>query len=220
MIEVEIKSLLGEVRAAEALRAALRERGASSGRSYKQLNHYFEGQDVVLLNDILGDLLSEETKAKIATISENNMKTSIRSRETEGEVRIVVKATLGDGTSANGIARIEVEEVLPLTLEELDGRLLAAGFTYQSKWSREREEYALNDVSVCLDKNAGYGYVAEFERVVGEDEDHTSVKDVLLGLMNEFSLSELPQDRLERMFSHYNQHWPEYYGTDRVFTIL
>jgi hypothetical protein len=29
----------------------------------------------------------------------------------------------------------------------------------------------------------------------------------------------LAQERLERMFAHYNQNWPEYYGTTKVFII-
>jgi len=38
-------------------------------------------------------------------------------------------------------------------------------------------------------------------------------------LMESLGVQELPQDRLERMFAFYNAHWPEYYGTDRIFTV-
>jgi hypothetical protein len=37
--------------------------------------------------------------------------------------------------------------------------------------------------------------------------------------MAELGVEELLQDRLERMFAHYNEHWQEYYGTDRTFII-
>ncbi len=37
--------------------------------------------------------------------------------------------------------------------------------------------------------------------------------------MKEVGVAELPQDRLERMFAYYNLHWPEYYGTENIFTI-
>ena len=61
---------------------------------------------------------------------------------------------------------MEFETVMVMTLEELDKLLLNAGLEYQAKWSREREEYKLGDTNICLDKNAGYGYMAEFEKVV------------------------------------------------------
>jgi hypothetical protein len=37
--------------------------------------------------------------------------------------------------------------------------------------------------------------------------------------MQELGVDELAQDRLARMFAHYNQNWPDYYGTDKTFTI-
>jgi len=37
--------------------------------------------------------------------------------------------------------------------------------------------------------------------------------------MQELGVEELSQDRLERMFSHYNSNWPDYYGTERTFII-
>ncbi len=37
--------------------------------------------------------------------------------------------------------------------------------------------------------------------------------------MNKLKCEELAQDRLERMFEHYNKNWPEYYGTEKVFLI-
>ena len=38
-------------------------------------------------------------------------------------------------------------------------------------------------------------------------------------VMEKLGAEELAQERLERMFTFYNAHWPEYYGTDNVFTI-
>jgi hypothetical protein len=37
--------------------------------------------------------------------------------------------------------------------------------------------------------------------------------------MKQVGVVELGQARLERMFAHYNTHWPEYYGTENIFTI-
>jgi adenylate cyclase class IV len=116
--------------------------------------------------------------------------------------------------------RMEVEASVPgLTLEQLDAEVLAAGYSYQAKWSRTREEYKVNDVAVCLDKNAGYGYLAEFEKVITDSTKAEETKQELVSLMKTLGVEELSQDRLERMFAHYNEHWPDYYGTENIFVI-
>ena len=84
---------------------------------------------------------------------------------------MVVKATVNNETSSNGTARIEWEvDLFPMTLDEIDTKLLMSGFEYQAKWSRARDSYKLNQNTIlCLDKNAGYGYLAEFERVIDDE---------------------------------------------------
>jgi len=139
---------------------------------------------------------------------------------TNGNVFVVVKASLGKGTSVHAIDRIEFDEPIDMSLDKLDQLLLDSGFEYLSKWSREREEYKLNDeVTICLDCSAGYGYAAEFESVVDEGETFNDVKSMLFEVMKEFEVEEASQDRLERMFEYYNQNWSEYYGTDKVFVL-
>jgi len=101
----------------------------------------------------------------------------------------------------------------------LDALVLEAGYTYQAKWSREREEYVYKGANVCLDYNAGYGYLAEVEKIVSDESLADQVRAEIDELMLELELEELQQDRLARMFEHYNQNWPEYYGTTKVFII-
>ena len=61
--------------------------------------------------------------------------------------------------------------------------------------------------------------MAEFERVIEDESQIETVKKELFDIMEQLGVVELPQDRLERMFAHYNAHWNEYYGTDNVFVI-
>ena len=143
----------------------------------------------------------------------------MRTREKDGTVLLVVKASVGDDSSSNGVARMEFEEAINLSLDDLDNVLLAAGLRYQAKWSREREEYLCNGINVCLDRNAGYGWLAEFEKVVGQESALDSARQAVRALMEQCGVQELQQDRLERMFAFYNAHWGEYYGTDKVFTV-
>ncbi|MDZ4284284.1 MAG: hypothetical protein U1A28_00470, partial [Patescibacteria group bacterium] len=82
-----------------------------------------------------------------------------------------------------------------------------------------REEYTFRNTAVTIDKNAGYGYLAEFEAVVNDAAQADQTKARLRNVMAELGATELSQERLERMFAYYNAHWPEYYGTDKVFVV-
>lgn len=225
--EVEVKTLLGSEENAAALRAKMQQVDPSTHllSKNKQLNHYFVGGSIQALAEAADVHLSPEARAKIADLSVRAKEFSIRSRLTaqagdkDGAVLLVVKASVGDDTSSNGVARMEFEEKVDLSLDELDQRILGAGFTYQAKWSREREEYLCRGVTVCLDRNAGYGWLAEFERVVDDAAQLDAARGEVRALMLACGVEELPQDRLERMFAFYNEHWDEYYGTDKIFTI-
>lgn len=193
----------------------------------KQLNHYFEpstapgseGGTLAKLAEVAASHLSPDSKKKLEDFAGRAQKFSVRTRDKDGEVLLVVKASMGDDSSENGVARMEFEEKVSMTLDELDALVLSAGFSYQAKWSREREEYICTGVNVTLDKNAGYGWLAEFERVVDSEAQLGEARAEIDSLMQELGVEELPQDRLERMFAFYNAHWQEYYGTTNIFTI-
>lgn len=219
--EIEIKSLLGSSEKATSLRAKMcgLDPETKLTKENKQLNHYFIGGDVVRLCDIVLPLFNAEARTRLKKITQEGKDFSIRTRQQNDRVLLVIKASIDATTSANGISRIEFEEHIQKTLGELDELLLSAGFVYQAKWSREREEYICKGITVCLDKNAGYGYVAEFEKMVDNAETAPTAQNELRELMVELGVEELAQDRLERMFAFYNKNWPDYYGTDKIFTI-
>jgi len=235
--EVEIKSLLGSKERADEVRAAMQKADSTcvlTSRN-KQLNHYFEpsisfdsaqdkrrglkGGDLAKLAGIVAPKFPPEISGRLSDLALRAKDFSVRTRDKDGTVLLVVKASVGDDTSANGIARMEFEEKVSMTLAELDALVLSAGFKYQAKWSREREEYLCRGVNVTLDKNAGYGWLAEFERVVGDKAQLASAEADVRALMRELGVNELPQDRLERMFAFYNEHWQDYYGTENIFVV-
>lgn len=236
--EVEVKALLGSADRARAVRDAMTalDPDCEVVSTNKQLNHYFEpstqpgpgggtlaalasGGTIAALATAVAPHLSAESRAKLDDLAQQAKSFSVRTRDKDNIVLLVVKASVGDDTSENGVARMEFEAQVPLTVGELDEIVLSAGFSYQAKWSREREEYVCDGITVCIDKNAGYGYVAEFERVVDDASKLEAARADIDALMQRLGVAELPQDRLERMFAFYNKHWPEYYGTDRIFTI-
>jgi adenylate cyclase class IV len=219
--EIEIKCLLGTKENAEALLEKMKSldsemhvKGTNS-----QLNHYFMGGDEEQLYALLVPFFKDQQEQAFREILEKGKDFSLRTRQKDEEVLLVIKAALDGGTSANTVSRLEFEEAMPITLPELDALLEAAGFTHQAKWSRERVEYAYKDITVCLDKNAGYGYLAEFETVTEDEASLPQVRENLMAKMAELGVTELPQDRLARMFAYYNENWPEYYGTDKTFNI-
>ena len=219
--EVEVKTLLGPVENAEALKAKMCELDPACACVSKnnQLNHYFEGGDINDLYDKTHHLVDGPELEKFQQMLEKGSNFSVRTRQKDDEVLLVVKASVDEGTSENTVSRLEFEEAVAVSLDELDALVLEAGYTYQAKWSREREEYTYKGANVCLDRNAGYGYLAEFEKLTEDESSLGAIREDIDALMAELGVEELSQDRLARMFDHYNQNWPDYYGTDKTFII-
>ena len=219
--EIEIKSLLGTKDKAEDLVVRMLDIDPDIkvvGESC-QLNHYFTGGDIHELYKKVEHLFSGAELDKFKMIAEKGKDFSVRTRQKDEEVLLVIKASMDGGTSSNSVSRMEFAELVAITLDELDKLVESAGYTYEAKWSRERVEYAYKDIVVCLDKNAGYGYLAEFEVVTDDEASLPTVKEKLISLMKELGVEELPQDRLARMFAYYNANWPDYYGTEKTFTL-
>lgn len=218
--EVEIKSLLQTEENAQKLRDKLEEQGIKLSNKYSQLNHYFSGDgDFAKLEADLLPLFDGEKKEKLKKILEDGSGHSLRTREMNKEVFFVVKASVDDTTSENGILRMEFEEKVDASLGDLDKILEESGFDYQAKWSRNREEYNKDNFYITIDKNAGYGYVSEFEIETEDQDGLADAKQEILDFMGELGLLELSQDRLERMFKFYNENWRDYYGTENVFNV-
>ncbi|MAZ29890.1 hypothetical protein CL655_01270 [bacterium] len=219
--EIEIKSLLGDKETTDALKTKMAELDPEHAHvsSNKQLNHYFAGGNMRELYDLTDEHFSPEDREKLATVVERGTDFSVRTRQKDDEVLLVVKASVDKGDSANTISRLEFEEPVDISLDELDALVQQAGFDYQAKWSREREEYTYKDANVCIDYNAGYGYLAEFEKITDDESAVPQVREEIEALMAELGVEELPQDRLARMFEHYNQNWRDYYGTTKTFII-
>src|SRR5690606_34039401 len=117
--------------------------------SNKQLNHYFEGGDMDALVKNVSEHLESDQIKKLEHIVKKGASFSVRTRQKDEQVLLVVKASVDEGTSANTVSRLEFEEKVDLPLEELDQILLDSGFEYQAKWSREREEYSYKGMNVC-----------------------------------------------------------------------
>jgi adenylate cyclase class IV len=223
--EIEVKTLIGTKENADLLKSKIKNDGAVLVGNNKQLNHYFVLNDVELFKNNFLQYISADHRDDFNKILTSGKNFSIRTREVTSDgnehskVILVIKASIDEGSSSNAVSRIEFENEMQMSIDELDQALLNSGLEYQAKWSREREEYTLNDIVICIDKNAGYGFLAEFEKVTDDPEKVAEIKASLLHIMAKYGVEELSQDRLERMFAYYNQNWKDYYGTDEVFII-
>jgi len=221
--EIEIKSLLGTKEKAEAFKKRLKEIDPKTSlfAESKQLNHYFMHGDKEKLIEKISPILPSSEQPRFEKLLREASDFSLRTRQADDKIIFVLKISMNDETSSNGVKRLEFEATISnMTLEELDNLILSANFEYQAKWSREREEYHHQNATVTVDKNAGYGYVAEFELMENDESKIDAARENLLKLMAAVGVEELDQKRLGRMFDYYNQNWQEYYGTDKVFEIL
>lgn len=217
--EIEIKSLLGSKDKADDLVNRMKEKDPNLKilGSHKQLNHYFAGGNLKSLYDKVQNLLDDASRSKLKDLAKKAKAESrtgaqatgtgnfsVRTRDADGKVILVVKATVDDTTSSNGTARLEWE-----TTPHFPSPLRGEG-------GGEGEHLKIN---VAVDKNAGYGYLAEFEMVVDDKDKADDAKNLIRTVMGALEIDELPQDRLERMFDFYNKNWQDYYGTEKTFTI-
>lgn len=222
--EVEVKVLLGKKYNADQLVLALRGRdpGCALMKTSSQLNHYFnEAGDFVKLQELLQPLVSKEQRKTLSQVLLVGKKHSLRTRDADGIVILVVKADKqAAADSMHGTMRYEWEAVIQeMTIDQLDELIRSCGFEFLSKWSRERQEYRYKEMNVCIDKNAGYGYLAEFEKVVQGEEHTDAAKAVITEELVDLGLAEVSPQRLGRMFAYYNAHWPEYYRTEKTFIV-
>lgn len=219
--EIEIKTLLGNKEQADILINKMKASDANlvAHGMHTQLNHYFIAGDMMLLKEKLTSHLPLDRQEEFIKLVDKTKDYSMRSRSADGKIIFVLKVAIDDTSSSNGTARREFECDMNMTLEELDKILLSCNFKYQAKWSRERQAFDYKGLAVTIDKNAGYGYLAEFESVVDDPTEVEEIKDNLRKIMFELGVDELKQDRLARMFDFYNTHWEEYYGSDKTFTI-
>ena len=101
LYEVEIKSLLGSKEKADNLISKLKKHDkniklSSQGR---QLNHYFNVPEKINLKKVLLGLIPKDKKTSFDKIMKDGKKLSVRTRDADGKVLIVLKASVGDDSS-------------------------------------------------------------------------------------------------------------------------
>ncbi|EKE26394.1 MAG: hypothetical protein ACD_4C00304G0002 [uncultured bacterium (gcode 4)] len=221
-IEIEVKVLLWEESEAKRLIGNMKKVDPSLELTDKnsQLNHYFINWDFNILLGKLKPLISEENYKKLEHIVTEWKNHSVRTRYMNSNSIFVIKASIDDTTSSFWTARTESEVTFEwMNIDKLDKILLDCQFLYQAKWSRERDEYSFLNYTVCIDKNAWYWYLAEFEVIINDpskaDEEKRKVREIIESL----GFEEFDHTLHANMFAYYNENWRDYYWTDKTFTL-
>jgi adenylate cyclase class IV len=195
-----------------------------------QLNHYFSGSlspaQLTSLSEYDIDWTNEKHENLLNFIQNfSQAKQSIRTRYSSfytypHSSTFVLKATKNDTSSENGTARVELEFEIGRVLDKLDNYLISSlKLEYLSKWSRKRVTYKWlpEDITVCVDVNAGYGTILEVELMTEEKEDYSADLDTLRYLLQIIEAKEIPTSHMDEMFQVYNKDWEKFYGTSLTF---
>ena len=220
--EVEIKSLLPDQQAADKLieRITLKDPSIQLVSEQHQLNHYFHGGNLTSLIETMQAHLSPKQLDLIRNIAARAGHINVRSRLRNDTVLLIVKGSLDDSSAAHSHQRMEFEEPVDLSIDELDELILSSGWQLEAMWQADRKIYRALGLTIDMVRTPGYGYLVEFEIVLSDNTARDEAHSQVIEVMKSLNADELPNDRLERMFAYYNEHWREYYGTDKTFTIL
>lgn len=219
--EIEIKSLLPDRQALDNLLDKIKQRDPSMElvSTQRQRNHYFHGGSLESLIEHAATHLSPEHIESLRAIDATATHINVRSRQKNDDVLLIAKGSLDATSAAHSHQRMEFEAIVPLTIDQLDDLILASGWSLEAKWQANREIYSALGLTIDTIVTPGYGYMVEFERVVTDDSSREEAHQQILDVMESLGVDELPNDRLERMFAYYNQHWQEYYDTDNTFVV-
>lgn len=215
--EVKLKSLLNECQALTLLQKFLTV-GTGCNLWERQLNHDFYA-DIRHLDRLAESPILQKVKIDLGTLQLTEPP-SVRSEQiNDGRATLIIKASLA-GSSENGSSRLDLEAPTSMGIEELDAALEECGIEVRCKWSRIRHIFYFVDggISVFLDKNAGYGWILEADKIAHESEIDAT-KSELAQFLAKHNCHQLESDRLDRMRQFYERNWQTFYKTDNHFVI-
>lgn len=210
--EIEISDLLAKL--------SQKDQNFELVKKESQKNNYFVNVDLGALTANLNDFLDLSEQEILKEIMLYAAHVSISTREIDGEIVILrIISSNGSKETVTNDLKNKFEKEITLSLDELDRLIINSKGIFKAKWSRHTAIYKFLDYTVSIDKNAGYGYICEIEKVVELEIDEENVLEEINKLINELSHSPLEKSELDRMFEYYVEHWEEYYETEKTFEL-
>ncbi|OGD66447.1 hypothetical protein A3F08_01220 [Candidatus Berkelbacteria bacterium RIFCSPHIGHO2_12_FULL_36_9] len=142
-------------------------------------------------------------------------KNDLRIRRNDKEAFLILKKGWMHDTERD---EIEVKVTRP-DFERLDEIFVALGYKYDTKWYRKRLEYKLKSFNITIDFNAGYGGVAEIEKVVKNNNEVEKAKKDISDFAKEVGIEPATKELFNKMYTYYKKNWKKYYTTKTTFDI-
>lgn len=102
--------------------------------------------------------------------------------------------------------------------QKADKIFTSLGFKYDTKWYRVRKEYRYKDFNISIDFNAGYGWIAEIEKIVRKGHEEKAKKDILQ-LARIVNIKPASKSLFDKMYKYYKNNWPYYFDSKTTFDI-
>ena len=179
-------------------------------------NHYFNCDDPKQLTGVGKRVLSELPARQLAELIEQSATISVRTRRKNRQVFLIAKGVAAGGDAIHGSNRMEFESEVDMSITELDNLLVGAGLEVLAKWSGYKDVYALSGSTIEIQFSAGYGYMVEIEQVVDTERQVAEAEANIRELAKQLGLKEVDSELIGKMYHYYNDHWAEYYETDKT----
>lgn len=218
--EIEIKYLLTDKKHRDVLIGELQKVYPNSElkKTSVIISYFYKpAKSVKQILDSARAVLGDEDYEELNSVIKKASNLIVKTRSIDDTVYFVVKGAADGEDAVHAINRIEFEVIVDISLEQLNSIVVGSGIELVSKWSSKRDYYDLDkELKMDVEFVAGYGYKAELEILTNEekvDEIVAEIRDVA----DKLDLTEASQELLGRMYSYYNNHWQEYFNTDKVF---
>ncbi len=217
--EVEIKYLLADKDAQDKLVSSLQEHFPRTRLLRKKVvisYFYKKPRSVDSVLNAGSQLLNEVEFAKLKHILKSS-NLVVKARSIGSDVFFALKSAKKGEDAVHAVDRLEFEVKVNTSIENVNTVITNAGIELVSKWYSERSFYELDSrVNADIEFVSGYGYKAELEILTDDEHSQTEEKEIR-AIAKELSLQEASQELLGKMYEYYNQHWEDYYKTDKVF---
>lgn len=157
--------------------------------------------------------ISEGTQDNFYYIT-GNKKLDFRIRRTDKESFLILKKGWMHDDDREEV-EIKFDKKDFLTLDKL---ITDLGYKYDTKWYRKRIEYKYKNFNIDIDFNAGYGWLAEIEKLV-KDENADKAKKEIIDFASEIGLKPTPKSTFDKMYKFYKKNWKHYYDSKEVFSL-
>lgn len=94
--------------------------------------------------------------------------------------------------------------------DDLIGMLKLLGFDIEIKWFRVRNSLVWNNIDVTLDYTHGYGYILELEKLVEDESQIESGKEILNKGFEELNIKMSEKQLFKEKYEDYKINWEKY----------